>query len=113
MQASVCAVDWSFSPGRSAPAADLEGCQAALPPFPISEQSPYPLLYAQADAGIFSLRLLFSYYSFCTRRARMAFKIARIITPTSAKTASHILATPNATRTRQTNFTAMENTIFW
>ena len=51
--------------------------------------------------------------TFFTNSARMALKTARIMTPTSAKTASHMLAKPNATSTRQTSFTPMANAMFW
>ena len=46
------------------------------------------------------------------RRARIAFRTASTITPTSAKMAAHMLATPNATSARQPNFTTSENTMF-
>ena len=39
--------------------------------------------------------------------AQIAFNTARIITPTSAKIASHILAIPTAPRIRQISFTPM------
>ena len=51
-------------------------------------------------------------YSLWTNKARIAFKTARIITPTSAKIASHILAMPMAPNARQINFTPMAKTIF-
>ena len=51
--------------------------------------------------------------SFWTNRARMALSTARIITPTSAKMASHILATPSATSSRQPSLTPMAKTMFW
>ena len=51
-------------------------------------------------------------YSFFTNSARMALSTARIITPTSAKMASHILAMPSAPRTRQMSLMPMANTIF-
>ena len=43
----------------------------------------------------------------------MAFSTAMIITPTSAKIASHMLARPRAPRARQSSFTPMAKTIFW
>ena len=46
-------------------------------------------------------------YIFFTNNARIAFNTARIITPTSAKIASHILAIPTAPRIRQISFTPM------
>ena len=46
-------------------------------------------------------------YSLFTNNARIAFNTARIITPTSAKIASHILAIPTAPRIRQISFTPM------
>ena len=42
----------------------------------------------------------------------MAFRTARIITPTSAKTASHMLAIPNAARINTSTLMPMENQIF-
>ena len=41
-----------------------------------------------------------SFYRFFTNRARIAFRTARIITPTSAKIAIHMLAIPMAPRSR-------------
>ena len=52
-------------------------------------------------------------YSLFTNNARIAFNTARIITPTSAKIASHILAIPTAPRIRQISFTPMATEIFW
>ena len=52
-------------------------------------------------------------YKFLTRRARMALRTARTMTPTSAKMAAHILATPMAPRARHTNLMTRANTIFW
>ena len=51
-------------------------------------------------------------YSFLTNNARIALRTSRIITPTSAKIANHILATPMAPNTRQINFTPMAKIIF-
>ena len=45
--------------------------------------------------------------------ARMALKTARIITPTSAKTASHIFASPRAISTRQASLRQMAIVMFW
>ena len=56
--------------------------------------------------------LLSAGQTFFTNRARIAFKIARIMTPTSAKIAAHIFAIPRAPRARQINFTAIANTVF-
>ena len=42
----------------------------------------------------------------------MALSTARIITPTSAKMASHMLARPSATSSRQANLTPMAKTMF-
>ena len=50
--------------------------------------------------------------NFFTNNARIAFNTARIITPTSAKIASHILAIPTAPRIRQISFTPMATEIF-
>ena len=50
--------------------------------------------------------------NFFTNNARIAFNTARIITPTSAKIASHILAIPTAPRLRQISFTPMATEIF-
>ena len=52
-------------------------------------------------------------YSPLTNRARMAFKTARIMTPTSANTASHMLAKPRATRARQISLMPMAKMMFW
>ena len=43
---------------------------------------------------------------------RMEFRMAMTDTPTSAKTAHHMLATPNADRTSTRNFTARAKTMF-
>ena len=43
---------------------------------------------------------------------RKAFKIAKKATPTSPKTAIHILVIPNADKIKISNFTPMEKTIF-
>ena len=43
----------------------------------------------------------------------MEFKIAMTDTPTSANTASHILAIPNAPSISTIAFTPSANTIFW
>lgn len=51
-------------------------------------------------------------HSFCTNRARMALSTARIITPTSAKMASHMLAIPRAPSTRHTPLTPRAKTMF-
>ena len=48
-------------------------------------------------------------YSFS---ARMALSTAMIITPTSAKMATHMLAKPTAVSARQANFTISEKTMF-
>ena len=48
-------------------------------------------------------------YSFS---ARMALSTAMIITPTSAKMATHMLARPTAVSARQANFTISEKTMF-
>ena len=50
--------------------------------------------------------------NFFTNNARIAFNTARIITPTSAKIAIHILAIPTAPRIRQISFTPMATEIF-
>ena len=51
-------------------------------------------------------------HSFSTKRARIALRTARIMTPTSAKMASHILADPRATSTRQASLTPIAKTMF-
>ena len=51
-------------------------------------------------------------YRFLTNSARMALSTARIITPTSANTASHMFANPRATSTRQASFTPMATIMF-
>ena len=52
-------------------------------------------------------------HSLRTNRARMALRMARIITPTSAKMASHILAMPTAPRAIQANLTVRAKAMFW
>ena len=52
-------------------------------------------------------------YRFLTKRARMALSTARIMTPTSAKMASHMLAMPSAPSTRQISLMPMAKTMFW
>lgn len=52
------------------------------------------------------------YYKLCTRSARIAFKTAMIITPTSAKIAAHIFAIPTAPNARHANLMTNANTIF-
>ena len=54
----------------------------------------------------------FRVHSFLTNSARMALSTARIITPTSAKMASHILANPRATSTRHASLMPMAKTMF-
>lgn len=44
--------------------------------------------------------------------ARSAFSTAITVTPTSAKTASHMVATPNAARIRNSSFTPRANAMF-
>lgn len=44
--------------------------------------------------------------------ARRAFSTAITVTPTSAKTASHIVATPNAAKIRKSSFTPRANAMF-
>lgn len=51
-------------------------------------------------------------YKSFTLNALIAFRTAIIITPTSAKIASHILAKPTAPRKRQPNLITSANTIF-
>ena len=46
------------------------------------------------------------------KSARIAFRTAMTITPTSAKMASHMLAMPNAPRIRQSTLTPMANQMF-
>lgn len=53
-----------------------------------------------------------NFYSFETLNARIALRTASIITPTSAKIASHILAIPTAVSARQANFITSEKIIF-
>ena len=63
-------------------------------------------IYVRYYCAIFS-------YKFLTRRARMALRTARTMTPTSAKMAAHISATPMAPRARQANLMTRANTMFW
>ncbi len=51
-------------------------------------------------------------YNFFTNRQRIAFRTARIITPTSAKIARYILAMPTAPNIRQANLTPRASVIF-
>ena len=86
-----------------------------------------PSLFCILRLNIIRIRFCFRFYfRFCFRfavssnlsvfyfafSARMAFNTARTITPTSAKMASHILAIPNAPKSRQSNFTPNANQIF-
>lgn len=50
--------------------------------------------------------------SFFTNNARIAFRTARIITPTSAKMASHMSANPSAPRARQISLIPIAKTMF-
>ena len=51
-------------------------------------------------------------YRRLTNRARMALSTASTMTPTSAKMASHMFATPSAPSTRQTSFTPRAKAMF-
>ena len=64
---------------------------------------PTPFLFPEAS---------FLHQRFFTASARMAFKTARIITPTSAKTASHMFANPRAMSTRQSSLMPMATAMF-
>ena len=52
------------------------------------------------------------FYNFFTNSARIALSTAMIITPTSAKIASHILAIPTAPSMRQISLMPMANQMF-
>ena len=91
-------------------------CQKSLSDDSISvhlEYHNYSFSLSHANTSSFLANHLALYnYSFFTNNARIAFNTARIITPTSAKIASHILAIPTAPRIRQISFTLMATEIF-
>ena len=67
---------------------------------------------APGFAGGLTLNMRRRCYSRGAFSARMAFRMASTITPTSANTASHILAMPSAPSTSTSAFTASANTMF-
>ena len=84
----------------------VEVCAGQRPAQEVFEELKYRL------ESIGYLKRFLINYNFFTNSARMALRTAMIITPTSANTASHILAKPRATSTRQASFTPMATTIF-